>query len=157
MNIRKGLALLLALMMALSLLGGCAGLDIPSGGIGFISSESGGVSVTEQGTYTDKEHVAAYIHTYGKLPSNYITKKDAKQSGWDSGKGNLHEVLPGMSIGGDRFGNHEGKLPKEKGRTYTECDIDYAGGRRGAKRVIFSNDGLIFYTEDHYNTFEQLY
>ena len=98
-----------------------------------------------------------YIHTYGKLPLNYITKAKAQEMGWDPEKGNLSDVLPGMSIGGSAFGNYEGNLPRATGRRYFECDIDYEGGYRGAKRLIYSNDGLVFYTEDHYKTFEQLY
>lgn len=114
-------------------------------------------AIDENGTYTSKEDVALYIHTYNKLPSNYITKQEAEDLGWISSKGNLKKVAPGKSIGGDRFGNYEGKLPKARGRSYTECDIDFDGGYRNSKRIIFSNDGLIFYTEDHYETFEQLY
>jgi guanyl-specific ribonuclease Sa len=113
--------------------------------------------VKEKGSYTDKERVALYIHTYGHLPNNYITKAEAQRLGWDSQSGNLRKVAPGKSIGGDKFGNYEGQLPKDKKRKYYECDIDYGGGRRNAKRIIFSNDGLIFYTDDHYKTFEQLY
>ena len=111
----------------------------------------------EHGSYTSKESVAAYIHTYGHLPENYITKNEAEKLGWNSKEGNLWEVAPGMSIGGSKFGNYEGLLPDKKGRKYYECDIDYEGGYRGAKRIIYSNDGLIFYTEDHYESFEQLY
>lgn len=106
---------------------------------------------------TGKEEVAAYIHEYGELPSNYITKKEAKSLGWNSSKGNLWDVADGKSIGGDHYGNYDKTLPEKKGRQYYECDIDYEGGYRGAERLIYSNDGLIFYTEDHYNTFEQLY
>ena len=118
---------------------------------------SGGIQVEEDGTYTSKEAVAAYIHASDHLPSNYITKSEAQELGWDSKAGNLDEVAPGKSIGGDRFGNYEGMLPKESGRTYKECDIDFDGGYRNEKRIIYSNDGLIFYTGDHYTTFEQLY
>ena len=106
--------------------------------------------------YSDKEHVAAYLREFGELPPNYITKKDAQALGWVSSLGNLWDVAPGKSIGGDRFGNYEGQLPDAKGRKYFECDIDFDGGRRNAKRIIFSNDGLIFYTEDHYSTFEEM-
>jgi guanyl-specific ribonuclease Sa len=120
-------------------------------------TEAQGFTVSEDGTYTSRDEVALYIHTYGKLPSNYVTKKDAQAAGWDNKKGNLQDVLPGASIGGDRFGNYEGLLPEKKGRKYFECDIDYEGGYRGAKRIIYSNDGLIFYTEDHYESFEALY
>lgn len=114
-------------------------------------------SLPEEGTYTSKEDVAAYLHQYGHLPSNYITKKEAKALGWVSSEGNLDEVAPGMSIGGDYFGNYEGLLPEADHREYHECDIDFDGTYRNAKRIIYSNDGLIYYTEDHYETFELLY
>ncbi|MCQ2508745.1 MAG: ribonuclease [Dorea sp.] len=114
-------------------------------------------AIDEDGSYSSKEEVALYIHTYGKLPSNFITKKDAEALGWNSSKGNLWKVADGKSIGGSYFGNYEEKLPKKKGRQYYECDINYDGGYRGAERIIYSNDGLIFYTNDHYETFEQLY
>ena len=113
--------------------------------------------IREDGTYTSKEEVAEYIYLYGHLPDNFITKKEAKALGWVSSEGNLEEVAPGKSIGGDYFGNFEGNLPEKKGREYHECDIDSNGGYRGAKRLVFSDDGLIYYTEDHYNTFELLY
>ncbi|MBR0164502.1 MAG: ribonuclease [Lachnospiraceae bacterium] len=111
----------------------------------------------QEASYTSAEDVALYLHTYGTLPPNFVTKQEAREAGWDAEKGNLQDVLPGMSIGGDRFGNREGLLPDAPGRTYYECDIDYHGGRRGAKRLVYSDDGLIFYTADHYASFEQLY
>ena len=120
------------------------------------SEEEPEASVAEDGEYTSKEEVAEYIHLFGHLPSNFITKKEAKALGWEGGD-SLGKLAPGKSIGGDRFGNYEGQLPDEKGRKYTECDIDYKGKKRNAKRIVFSNDGLIFYTDDHYKTFEQLY
>ena len=116
-----------------------------------------GPTVTEDGRYTSKEEVALYIHTYGHLPSNFISKTKARKRGWNSKAGNLDEVCPGMSIGGSEFYNDDGQLPDARGRTWKECDIDYTGGYRGAERIVFSNDGLIFYTADHYKTFEQLY
>ncbi len=119
------------------------------------STHSG--TVSENGEYTSKDDVALYIHLYGHLPGNFISKTKARNAGWDSEKGNLWDVLPGKSIGGSEFYNDEGQLPEAKGRRYTECDIDYNGGYRNAKRIVFSNDGLIFYTNDHYKTFEQLY
>ena len=119
-------------------------------------SEEAAAVTLEDGVYTAKEDVALYLMLYGHLPSNFITKSDAQALGWDSRQGNLWDVAPGMSIGGDVFGNREGLLPKTKGRTYYECDIDYEGGYRGSKRIVYSNDGLIYYTEDHYQTFECL-
>ena len=108
------------------------------------------------GTYTTKEDVALYIHQYGHLPDNFITKRDAEQLGWSGGS--LEPYAPGMCIGGGRFGNYEGLLPEAPGRTYTECDIDTLGASsRGAKRIVFSNDGLIYYTDDHYESFTLLY
>ena len=112
--------------------------------------------IEEDGTYTTKEDVARYIHTYGHLPENFITKKQAQALGWEGGS--LEPYAPGKCIGGSRFGNYEGTLPEKDGRTYTECDIDTLGAeKRGGKRIVFSNDGLIYYTEDHYETFEPLY
>ena len=113
-------------------------------------------ALPENGTYTTKEDVALYIHTYGHLPDNFITKKEAQELGWPGGS--LEPYAPGMCIGGNRFGNYEGLLPEAQGRTYTECDVDTLGAKsRGAKRIVFSNDGLIYYTGDHYESFELLY
>ena len=113
-------------------------------------------AIEEDGTYTTKEDVVRYIHTYGHLPENFITKKQAQALGWEGGS--LEPYAPGKCIGGSRFGNYEGTLPEKDGRTYTECDIDTLGAsKRGAKRIVFSNDGLIYYTENHYETFELLY
>ena len=112
--------------------------------------------IDKDGTYDSKEEVAMYIQLYKKLPSNYITKSKAQSLGWSGGS--LEEYAPGKCIGGGKFGNYEGKLPKKSGRTYTECDIDTLGkDSRGPKRIVFSNDGLIYYTEDHYKTFTLLY
>ena len=112
--------------------------------------------VTEDGRYTTKEDVALYIYLFGHLPENFITKDEAEDLGWSGG--GLDRYAPGCSIGGDRFGNREGLLPKAKGRTYTECDIDTMNAKsRGAKRIVFSNDGLIYYTGDHYASFTLLY
>ena len=98
-------------------------------------------AIEEDGTYTTKEDVARYIHTYGHLPENFITKKQAQAFGWEGGS--LEPYAPGKCIGGSRFGN---------------CDIDTLGAsKRGARRIVFSNDGLVYYTEDHYETFEPLY
>ncbi|MBR1590146.1 MAG: hypothetical protein IJ657_03640 [Acidaminococcaceae bacterium] len=114
------------------------------------------VQVEKGKPYTDKDHVAAYIHVYKTLPPNYITKGQATKLGWKT-KGSLDKVAPGKSIGGDRFGNYEKQLPDKPGRTWTECDIDYVKGNRNAKRICFSNDGLIYYSATHYQKFERLY
>lgn len=114
-------------------------------------------NVSENGEYTGKYEVAAYIHRYGRLPGNFISKTKARDAGWVASQGNLQKVCPGKSIGGSRFYNDDGKLPDANGRSWKECDIDYHGGMRGAKRIVFSNDGLVFYTVDHYENFEQLY
>lgn len=112
--------------------------------------------IDENGSFTRKEDVALYIHTYNKLPQNFITKKEAEKLGWNGGS--LEKYASGKCIGGSHFGNYEGILPEADGRSYTECDIDTLGAKsRGVKRIVFSNDGLIYYTEDHYKTFELLY
>lgn len=115
------------------------------------------IDIEKDGSYTSPEELAAYIHAYGSLPKNYISKSEARELGWDNSKGNLWEVTDEMSIGGDRFYNREGYLPEKEGRIYYEADVNYHGGFRGPERLVYSNDGLIFYTDDHYNTFKQLY
>lgn len=113
-------------------------------------------AIDEDGYYTTKEDVALYIHTYGRLPDNFITKKEAEALGWSGG--GLDDFAYGCCIGGNKFGNYEGLLPEKDGRKYTECDIDTMhASKRGAKRIVFSNDGLIYYTDDHYESFTLLY
>ena len=150
---------LLALVMAFAVLTGCTAPveEAADSGAAYEEVAADEFGVEEDGTYTSKEEVAEYIYLFGHLPDNFITKKEAKELGWESKEGNLGEVAPGMSIGGDYFGNYEGLLPEEDGRDYYECDINSDGGYRGPERFVFSNDGLIYYTEDHYESFEQLY
>lgn len=113
-------------------------------------------TIDEYGYYTTAEDVALYVYVFGHLPDNFMTKNEARELGWEGG--GLERYAPGMSIGGDRFGNYEGLLPQRKGRTYAEADIDTMGkSSRGAKRLVFSNDGLIYYTDDHYESFTLLY
>ena len=113
--------------------------------------------VSEDGEYYTKDEVALYIHLFGHLPKNFVTKSEAKSRGWP-GYGSVEPYAPGCMIGGDYYGNYEKLLPVKKGRKYTECDIDTLGRRsRGAKRIVFSNDGLIYYTDDHYESFTLLY
>lgn len=112
--------------------------------------------IDEDGWYYSAEDVALYLHTYGYLPDNFITKREARSLGWTGGS--VEYYAEGRAIGGDRFGNYEGLLPEASGRQYFECDIDTNGYRsRGAKRIVYSNDGLIYYTEDHYASFTLLY
>lgn len=114
--------------------------------------------IDENGTYTSKDDVALYIHTYGKLPKNFITKAKAQAAGWDGGGLDSVKSLYGKCIGGDTFGNREKLLPTKSGRKYYECDIDTLHAKaRGVKRIVFSNDGLIYYTDDHYESFTRLY
>jgi ribonuclease T1 len=158
-RLKKCAAIFLALVMLLGILTGCGSpqaASAPAGQTASQSAETKAPAIDKNGAYTSKEDVALYIHTYGRLPENYISKAQAKQLGWQT-KGSLDQVAPGKSIGGDRFGNYEGVLPEVKGRTYHECDIDYSGGSRNAKRIVYSDDGNIYYTEDHYKTFEHLY
>ena len=106
---------------------------------------------------TDPQQIVNYLDIYGELPENFITKDEAKALGWDSRSNYVGEVAPGKSIGGDRFGNYEGLLPEKKGRKWYECDANYRGKKRGAQRVLFSSDGLYYYTDDHYQTFTQMF
>jgi ribonuclease T1 len=115
------------------------------------------VTVKKGQRYSTRDEVAVYINDFHVLPPNFITKAEAQKLGWDNSKGNLWEVTDRKSIGGDRFMNLEGLLPKAQGRQYYECDINYDGGYRGAERIVYSNDGLIYYTGDHYQTFIRLY
>lgn len=112
--------------------------------------------IEEDGWFYSKQDVALYIHTYGHLPANFITKAEARELGWEGGS--VEQVAPDYAIGGDVFGNREGLLPEAPGRIYYECDIDTHGYHsRGSRRIVFSNDGLIYYTHDHYESFELLY
>lgn len=121
------------------------------------AQQSPELTVAEDGWYSSKEEVALYLHLFGHLPDNYVTKRQAQDAGWSGGSVEDY-TGQGTAIGGSRFGNYEGLLPEADGRTYQECDIDTVGASsRGAKRIVFSNDGLIYYTEDHYASFELLY
>lgn len=120
--------------------------------IGCTVSEN--LQIHESGHYDQKEDVALYLHTYHKLPSNYITKQEARKLGWESGS--LSEIAEGMCIGGDYYGNYEGTLPEDK--EYRECDINTLSSKtRGAERIVYSDDWDIYYSDDHYETFELLY
>ena len=111
----------------------------------------------EPGPIIEPQAIADYIFAHGTLPDNFITKKEAQALGWDSRYNYVSDVAPGKSIGGDYYGNYEGTLPKKKGRTFTECDCNYRGGKRGRERIVFSNDGHVWYSNDHYETFTELF
>ncbi|MCI6587656.1 MAG: ribonuclease [Clostridiales bacterium] len=147
MNIRRAAAVLLALLMLLL---------APAALAKTITVDAADYDVEEGGRYDTMEEVAIYLTFFDELPENYITKKEAQALGWDNRKGNLWKVADGCSIGGDRFGNYEGLLPDAKGRRWTECDICFDGGYRNGQRIVFSNDGLIYYTADHYQSFDEI-
>ncbi len=115
---------------------------------------------TEQvqaGPIIEPQAIADYLFEHGELPDNFITKKEAQALGWDSSRNYVSDVAPGKSIGGDYFGNYEGILPKDKGQKYHEADCYYTGGKRRAERIVYSSDGHVYYTEDHYATFTELF
>ena len=165
---QKLLAFFLAMLLSVSIIAGC-GSNSPKSNdkqttqtttVNTTKSNNGQNTAANvkanSGKIKISESAAAYINEYKRLPHNYITKNEAKKLGWQT-KGTLDKVAPGKSIGGDRYGNYEGKLPKKNGRNWKECDIDYVKGNRNAKRIVFSNDGLIYYTGDHYKSFSKLY
>ena len=147
LNMKHIKRILAALLLLLTLLA-------PSALAKTITVDAADYDVEEGGWYDTMEEVAIYLTFFEELPDNYLTKKEAQALGWDNRKGNLWDVADGCSIGGDRFGNYEGLLPDAKGRKWTECDIDYDGRYRNGKRIVFSNDGLIYYTSDHYESFD---
>lgn len=157
------LAVMLAALLATAACGEAASVIETAGDIyaaigqaDAAADQDGGQAPDEHGVYSGKDEVALYLHTYGRLPDNYISKAQAREQGWEGGS--LEPYYPGCCIGGDRFGNREGLLPQAEGRSYYECDIGTLGQEsRGAQRIVFSNDGLIYYTADHYQTFELLY
>lgn len=156
-HIKKFGLLILIISIVFSISAGCGGVKANPPPPDATSVEQvPDTSLKENGTYSSKEDVALYIHLYGKLPSNYITKQEAQQLGWSGGS--VEPYAPKKCIGGNYFGNYEGLLPEKSGRKYTECDIDTLGDSgRGAKRIVFSNDGLIYYTNDHYDSFTLMY
>lgn len=97
-----------------------------------------------------------WIRYLNELPDYYVTKDYANQNGWISKKGNLSEVLPGKMIYGGIYYNENGVLPQKESRIWYEADINYTSGYRNRERVLFSNDGLIFVTYDHYDTFFEI-
>lgn len=107
--------------------------------------------------YSEMHEVALYLHCFEELPPNFITKSEAKKLGWVSREGNLWKVAYGKSIGGDRFYTRDDQIPEIVKLDCWECDVNYEGGFRDEERLVFSEDGRIYYTNDHYSTFIQLY
>lgn len=111
------------------------------------------VSVAQGEAYYDLEHVVLYLDAFGTLPPNYITKKEAQALGWEGGT--VEDFQEGAAIGGTYYGNYEGTLPK--GCEYHECDLDtHPHKKRGAKRLVYSDDGRYYYTDDHYEHFREV-
>lgn len=89
-----------------------------------------------------------------RLPDYFITKNQARELGWSPGTNfNSVAALRGKSIGGDRFGNFERRLPQGQ---WQEADLDYRGKKRNAKRLVFSRNGERYVTIDHYDTFKKV-
>lgn len=103
---------------------------------------------------TEETRIIDYLIKNHSLPDYYITKRQAKEHGWIAKKKNLCQVLPGRAIGGDNFADREEVLPIAYNRSWFEADINYSCGNRGADRIIYSSDGLIYVTHDHYQTFQ---
>lgn len=167
---KRILAMLLALLLAASLAGAACAEDWRDKqrgafGLGDDTRVEAQADQTDQAgaedewtlPITDPQQIVNYLDRYGELPENFITKNEARDLGWDSSYNDVGDVAPGKSIGGDRFGNNEGRLPAKKGRKWFECDTGYKGKKRGATRLVYSSDGLYFYTDDHYKTFTQMY
>ena len=149
--LKRILALLIALILAFC---SCALGEVLVDEYSAITEEL----IVEYGyDYILGDEVALYLHAFEELPPNYITKAEARDLGWDGNGNHLWQLSYGYSIGGDRFGNREGTLPEARGRQYYECDVNFEDGKRGAERLVFSNDGLIYYTADHYESFELIY
>jgi len=104
---------------------------------------------------SSEQVVIPYLKAHHRLPDYYLTKEAAREQGWSPEKGNLCDVLPGKIIGGDHFFNRDGQLPDKRGRKWFEADLNYDCATRNADRLLYSNDGLIFVTYDHYRTFQE--
>lgn len=102
---------------------------------------------------TEEKTVIHYVKQNHRLPDYYITKNQARNLGWNPSKGNLCDVAPGKAIGGDRFGNRERMLPD--GKTYFEADVNYHCGSRQADRIVFTKDGEVYLSKNHYKSFEK--
>lgn len=144
-----------ALAVVLLLIGSVTGL-LPGDQPAAPTAAPAAAEATQAAALIEPQAIADYLFAHGELPDNFITKAEARALGWDSAMNYVSDVAPGKSIGGDRFGNYEGLLPKSDGRQYYEADCNYVSGPRGAERIIYSSDGLVFYTKDHYESFSEL-
>ena len=163
MKPRRKTGALAALLMALLLLmSGCAEVletvtsALPEATEAFAVTTQA-PAAEETGPIIEPQAIADYLFEHGELPDNFITKKEAQALGWDSSRNYVSDVAPGKSIGGDWFGNYQGKLPRAKGRTFRECDCNYVKGRRKDDRIVWSSDGRVWFTDDHYETFTELF
>ncbi|GKX59915.1 hypothetical protein SOASR031_22300 [Leminorella grimontii] len=152
---------LLLVVFLLLIIGGLAFNFLHSNNGGISDGAAGSISSSSQAVQdidrlTQRQTVVNYVREHGRLPDYYITKSQARSQGWDARDGNLCSVLPGKAIGGDRFSNREKRLPQAKGRTWFEADINYRCGHRGAERLLYSDDGLIYVTIDHYQRFMEV-
>ena len=145
------LTLIALLLTAVLFLGSCSAAPTPAPAPAATSE-----TTEETGPIIEPQRIADYLFVYGELPENFITKEEARSLGWNSRYNYVSDVAPGMSIGGDYFGNYEGKLPRVKGRKYYECDCWYTEGPRNEYRIIYSDDGHVWYTDDHYSTFTEM-
>jgi len=157
---------LLAFLFSVLFLFACGEVSTPerdtssSSGIKSSSSQTNILdAVQETGKYTTKDSVAAYIHKFQKLPSNYVNKATG-QALYEEYTGNTWTkwnfnpwLILGVMIGGDYFGNDEGLLPTGN---YKECDVDYHDSSRGTKRLVYTDAGLVYYTANHYESFNQV-
>ena len=103
------------------------------------SPTSAPTQAPQQTAITAPQDIADYIFAHGTLPDNFLTKNEARQLGWDSSQ------------------NYEGLLPDASGRKWYEADANYTDGPRGAERILYSSDGLVYYTNDHYQTFTEMH
>ena len=141
----------LSLLFILTLLLGFIGLSR----FDHTSDLSTETTINENGTYLSKDDVALYIHTFHKLPANYLTKKQASAKGWKENTSYVGDLCESCALGGDRFANREGLLPGDQ--TYYECDVNYGGKKRNEQRLIYTSSGIVYYSDDHYNSFVLLY
>ena len=148
----KKIIVAFALIFALFLLFG----SVSAGLFDFLSGDdsSSEVNVVEDGEYCTVNEVSAYIKKFHKLPSNYITKDEARKLGWQGGP--LKKYAPGKSIGGDVFTNRQHVLTDSKDK-YIECDINANGTSRGPERIVYNTGNFkVYYTPDHYETFKEV-